>query len=119
MIPEGLKERELAYEKADELIVTPDMRTRKARMEERSDGFIALPGGFGTLEEVLEIMTLRQLGYHNKPIVFVNAQGFYSELMAFFDRIYEEYLARETEHKLYYVADTPEQALDFLSEAMG
>ena len=72
VIPESLKDKELAYEAADELIVTQDMRGRKTIMEKNADAFIALPGGFGTLEELLEIITLRQLHYHDKPVVILN-----------------------------------------------
>jgi uncharacterized protein (TIGR00730 family) len=73
VIPQGLVDRELAYDPADELLVTGTLRERKAEMDARADAFVALPGGFGTLEELLEVLTLRQLRLHDRPIV---AQGF-------------------------------------------
>src|SRR5437867_216516 len=72
VIPDFLRAQEVAYEEADELIVTRDLRERKAIMESRYDAFVALPGGFGTLEEILEILTLKQLATHAKPVVFLN-----------------------------------------------
>jgi uncharacterized protein (TIGR00730 family) len=77
VIPEALNERGIVYESCDELVVTADMRTRKAAMDARSDAFIALPGGFGTIEEIMEIITLKQLRYHAKPIVILNIGGYY------------------------------------------
>ncbi len=77
VIPSFIAGRGLAYSPADELIVTRDMRERKARMEERADVFVALPGGFGTLEEMLEIVTLKQLQQHTKAVIFLNVDGFY------------------------------------------
>ena len=72
VIPDSLNSPGIVYEECDELIATHTMRERKAIMEQRSFAFIALPGGFGTLEEILEIITLKQLGYHNKPVVLMN-----------------------------------------------
>lgn len=69
------------YDGCDELIVTSDMRERKAQMDARSDAFIALPGGLGTIEEIMEIITLRQLRYHNKPIVLLNVNGYFNSLI--------------------------------------
>ena len=84
VIPHYLRKKEVAYEDADELIVTKDLRERKAIMEERADAFVALPGGFGTLEEILEILTLKQLEAHGKPVVFLNTNGFFAPLLAMF-----------------------------------
>ena len=85
IIPRGLLEREQGLEDVSELIVTESLRERKGIMFDRSDAFVALPGGFGTLEEVVETLTLRQLRYHNKPIYFLNPDGFFDPLLAFFD----------------------------------
>ncbi|MBW4439126.1 MAG: TIGR00730 family Rossman fold protein [Pleurocapsa minor GSE-CHR-MK-17-07R] len=82
IIPKALLDRELAYHACDELVVTENMRDRKAHLDHRSDAFIALPGGIGTLEEVFEIMTQRQLGLTTKPLVMVNQNSFYSPLRA-------------------------------------
>lgn len=111
IVPEHIRARIQDCEDAEALVVTPDMRERKARMEQLSDAFVALPGGFGTLEEVMEIITLKQLGLHQKPVVFLNTQGFYQPLLAFFDSIFRERFARPEYAALYSVATTPEEAL--------
>jgi uncharacterized protein (TIGR00730 family) len=85
IIPRGLLEREQGLADVSELIVTETLRERKGIMFERSDAFVALPGGFGTLEEVVETLTLRQLRYHDRPIYFLNTAGFYDPLLAFFE----------------------------------
>ena len=94
VIPESLRAVEVADQAADELIVTPDMLTRKHQMATRADAFIALPGGFGTLEEVFEQLTARLLGLHEKPIVLVDVDGFWQPLLAVFDHLYRERFAR-------------------------
>ena len=82
VIPQGLVDRELAYDPADELLVTQTLRERKAEMDARADAFVALPGGFGTLEELLEVLTLRQLRLHDRPIVLVNVAGYWDPFLA-------------------------------------
>src|SRR3954471_17807679 len=82
VIPRALLASEVADDDADELLVTDDMRTRKAAMDERADAFIALPGGLGTLEELLEIWVARSLGMHNKPVVVLDPDGTYAGLRA-------------------------------------
>jgi uncharacterized protein (TIGR00730 family) len=81
---------EAALARLDELVVTEDMHTRKHRMFEESDAFVALPGGIGTLEEIIEIMTWAQLGRHRKPIVLANIGGFWSPLMKLLDHMKAE-----------------------------
>ena len=83
VIPQALVDKELANHGCDELHIVTTMHERKALMAERSDAFLALPGGIGTLEELFEVWTWRQLGYHNKPIGLLNAAGFYDGLWAF------------------------------------
>ena len=83
IIPQALVDREVANPLCDELHVVANMHQRKAMMAERSDAFLALPGGIGTFEELFEVWTWRQLGYHNKPIGLLNAAGFYDGLWAF------------------------------------
>jgi hypothetical protein len=82
IIPEFLRGRENALARVQEMIVTPDMHERKRLMFERSDAFVALPGGIGTLEELVEQMTWQQLGRHNKPILLANIDGFWEPLLA-------------------------------------
>ena len=87
VIPDFMKDRELAYEEADELITVGTMRDRKRVMEERASAFLALPGGIGTLEELAEIMTLRYINRTDKPVVIFNQGGYYDELLRFFERM--------------------------------
>lgn len=115
VIPEALKSREgIAYELADELVVTQTMQERKAIMFTRADAFVVLPGGFGTLEELMEVLTLKLLGYHGKAIVLVNSGGFYDPLLALFEHFYQERFASEQSRSLYFVADTPEEAMEYV-----
>ena len=101
VIPQHLVDMEVAHQGLTELIVTDTMHQRKAIIAERSDGFIAMPGGIGTLEEVIEIMTWTQLGLHQKPIAFYNVDSFYSKLFSFFDHMLEEkFLKPEPINKL-------------------
>lgn len=116
VIPEALRDREVAYLEADELIITRDLRERKAIMESRAIGFIALPGGFGTLEEILEVITLKQLRYHEKPVVFLNADGYFAPLLDFFDRIRAQGFATEESAQLYRVADDAEEAVAHIEQ---
>ena len=114
-IPEALRQIEgVAYEVADELAVTETMQERKAILFTRADAFLILPGGFGTLEEFMEVLTLRTLGYHHKPIVLVNTAGFYDPLLRLFEHFYAGGFARERVRTLYHVAEDPEAALDYL-----
>ena len=108
IIPQKIHQMGIAFDLADELLVTPDLRERKARMEEKADAFIALPGGFGTLEETLEVMTLKQLRYHSKPIIFLNTLGFYNPLLEFFEQVYQGHFAKPDYRLLYHIApDVP------------
>jgi len=115
IIPERLIGRSLASENSHEVIVTPDMQDRKSRMREISDAFIALPGGFGTLEEILEVITLRQLSYHTKPIVFINTNNFFEYLFKQFDVTYHEMFAKEIYRELYFIAKNADEAMGFIA----
>ena len=114
VIPEVLNKPGIVYSLCDELVVTETLRERKAIMDERSAGFIALPGGFGTLEELLEIITLKQLQYHNKPIVILNIQGFYDGLIEVFEKIIELKFAKNDCRQLYFVTEDVGEALDYI-----
>ncbi len=111
VIPQLLNQPGVAYPGISELHETETMHARKQKMEDLSDAFIALPGGFGTLEEVLEVITLRQLGYHDKPVVLLNAGGFFDPLLEQFERLYAEAFAHTAFRSLYAVAYTPEEAV--------
>jgi uncharacterized protein (TIGR00730 family) len=114
VIPKALNIKGVVYDYCDELIVTEGMRERKAVMDARSDAFIALPGGFGTLEEVLEIITLKQLKYHNKPVVIINTDGFYDNLLAQFREIIAQKFAKPQSKGLFYVTNDPNEALEYI-----
>ncbi len=114
VIPELLRDRSLVSDNSHEVIVTNNMHERKAIMREISDAFIALPGGFGTLEEILEVITLRQLSYHTKPIVFINTNGFFNHLFKQFDISYNELFAKEIYRKLYFIANNAQEALEYI-----
>lgn len=116
VIPHALKEIEgVAYLASDELIMTDTMRERKRIMYERSDGYVALAGGYGTLEEFLEVLTLRKLGYHDRPIVLLNTNGFYDSLLEFFDTMTDAGFSREPASKYFEVVTQPEEVLPTLA----
>lgn len=106
VIPEFMKARELAYDEADELVTVVTMRERKLMMETRADAFLALPGGFGTLEEIMEILTLRQLDLVKKPCVLFNQDGFYDDLLRLFQRMLADRFFKPSNLGLFRVATT-------------
>ena len=114
VIPRSLFEAGIGNDLVDEMIVTEDLHERKAVMAERSSGFVALPGGFGTLEELLEIITLKQLRAHRKPIVLINTGGFFDPLLEQFESMYREGFTKEAYRGLYRVAPDAAAALDYL-----
>jgi cytokinin riboside 5'-monophosphate phosphoribohydrolase len=114
VIPERFVKRSLTSNHAHEMIFTKDMQERKARMREISDAFIALPGGFGTLEEVLEVLTLRQLSYHTKPVVFINTGNFYEHLFKQFEYSFSEKFAKESYRSLYFEAGNALEAMKYI-----
>jgi uncharacterized protein (TIGR00730 family) len=109
VIPDFMVERELAYREADELVVVNSMRERRRLMEERAQAFVALPGGFGTLEELIEILVGRMLNRHVKPLVLVNQDGFYDELIGFFDKLVSERFKKSGWRDLMPVAASVEE----------
>lgn len=114
IIPERIKQKCADFEEIDELIVTEDMRQRKGLMEEKSDAFISMPGGFGTLEEISEMITGKQLLFHNKPLVFLNINDFYTPLLEFFEVFYTQKFAKPDYKALYYVTKTPQEAIEYI-----
>lgn len=116
IIPEKLRDYNLASAHAHEIIVSGDMMERKHKMRELADAFIALPGGFGTLEEILEVITLKQLSYHSKAIVFINTNGFYDDLFRQFEKSYEEKFAKDSYRKLFFIARNSEEAMNYIRE---
>jgi uncharacterized protein (TIGR00730 family) len=114
IIPKLMIGRSLASNNTHDVIITKDMMERKEKMREMSDAFIALPGGFGTLEEILEVLTLRQLSYHTKPIVFVNTNNFFEHLFKQFEASYTEQFAKELYRDLYFVARNSAEAIEYI-----
>jgi len=116
VIPGFMNRPGVTYTEADELIVTPDMRERKTRMEDMAEAFIALPGGFGTLEEITEVITLLTFRVWVKPFVLVNTSGFYDPLIELFERYYRESFAKPDFRALCPFVDTPAQAMDYIRD---
>lgn len=104
VIPEFMKVKELAFDEADELVTVITMRERKLLMETRADAFVALPGGFGTLEEIMEILTLRQLNVVKKPCVLFNQEGFYDDLLRLFEKMLAEKFFKPSNLDVFRVA---------------
>ncbi len=120
VLPKLFRERDdLVYAEADEIIETESMAERKTIMAQRGEAFIALPGGFGTMEELLEVMTLKQLGYLQSPIVIVNTAGFYEHLLAHFEHLYQQRFAKPAYRQLYHVSECPADALDYITHYAG
>ncbi|MBN8999719.1 MAG: TIGR00730 family Rossman fold protein [Rhizobiales bacterium] len=119
IIPQFLKEREVMLETAHELHVTGDMHERKRAMFERADAFVALPGGIGTLEELVEIMTWAQLGQHRKPVLIANVNGFWDPLVALLQHMADEGFIRPGFEVNYLVADRIEDVVPKLLAASG
>lgn len=114
VIPHRLATREVALPTVTELIRTDTLRERKHHMDEASDAFVILPGGIGTLEELVEILTLKQLGYHDRPIVLLDPQGYWRPLRAQLDAMVEHRLSAPSMLSLFEVATDPDDALERL-----
>ena len=115
VIPHALALKEIAQEDCTELVVVDTMHERKALMADRSDAFVALPGGFGTCDELFEILTWAQLGIHNRPVAVLNVNGFFTPLLAWLDHIVTEGLLRPKHRGLLLVADAVPDLLDALA----
>ncbi|MEC7262263.1 MAG: TIGR00730 family Rossman fold protein [Bacteroidota bacterium] len=112
VIPDFLKSKEIFHERITELIVVDNMHERKMKMHELSDGIIALPGGFGTLEELFEVVTWSQLGLHQQPMGILNVNGFFDELLAFLDTMVSKGLLRLENRNMLLVDDSCTGLLD-------
>ena len=99
------------------MIVTQDMRERKAKMDERSDAFIVLPGGIGTLEEAIEILSMRLLKLTDKPLVFINTVGFFDKLNETISSMIEQNFAKENIRDLFALTLDPQAALEYILNA--
>ncbi|WP_289021812.1 TIGR00730 family Rossman fold protein [uncultured Salegentibacter sp.] len=112
VIPDFLKTKELVHTGLSRLITTRDMHERKLKIHELSDGFIALPGGFGTFEELFEIVTWAQLGLHQNPIGLLNIDGFYDDLIAMLKTMVRKGLLKKENFDLLIIAENTEELLE-------
>lgn len=112
VIPKDLVEKEVAHGNLSDLRIVGSMHERKSLMAELSDGFIALPGGFGTIEEIFEVITWAQLSFHNKPCGFLNINGYYDHLIKFLDHSLEKNFIVPEHRAMIIIDDDPESLLD-------
>lgn len=115
VIPTPLKKEEVVHTGLTELHETQDMHTRKALMEARSDAFIVLPGGFGTLDEFFEILTWRQLGFHNDPIYLLNIDGYFDGLTHFFERALKTDFIQQSSLELVQITNSVTDTMEMLT----
>ena len=115
VIPDFMVEKELAHPDASQMIITHSMHERKATMVKLSDAFIAMPGGIGTLEELIEIYTWLQLRIINKPIALLNVNGYYNDLIAMLDKMVETQFLKGVHRQRLVVDDNPMRLLDKIS----
>ena len=115
VIPKDLVDKEVAHSNLSELCVVGSMHERKSLMAELSDGFIALPGGFGTLEEIFEVITWAQLSFHDKPCGLLNINGYYDDLIKFLDHSVKENFIVPEHREMIIIDDDPDLLLDRFS----
>lgn len=116
VIPQSLKDAEVGHSGLTRLEVVDGMHARKARMAELSDAFIALPGGLGTLEELFEVWTWGQLGYHDKPLGLLDVNGFYSKLSHFLDHLVEEGFVRSAHREMLQRSESALELMQLLNQ---
>lgn len=114
IMPEKLQQMGVFTNGCDEFYVTEGMRERKAKLDSVSDAVIALAGGFGTLEELSEMIVQKQLGYNKKPVILLNTNGFYDKLNEFFEVIIEQRFANKNMRSIYHIVNTPQQAIEYI-----
>lgn len=116
VIPSFMKDEGWDHTQVDEMIVTSDMGERKKTMFSMAEGIVALPGGVGTLEELTEAITLKQLGLFKGPIVILNTIGFYKSLIEFLDHMISGHFLRFQHKGMWEIADTPEEVMEYLTK---
>ena len=112
VIPQALAEKEVAHSGLSDLRIVASMHERKALMADLSDGFMALPGGWGTLEEFFEVLTWAQLGFHQKPCGLLNVRGYFDSLLSFIDQSIDQGFVRKDNRSIVLVASTSDDLLD-------
>lgn len=115
VIPRFMVDNGWQYDRLSEIVVTPDMHTRKQTMAARVDAAVAMPGGCGTLEELLEIITWKQLGLFHKPILIFNVGGFFDPLLEMFERCVAECFMKPSHRRLWHVAQSAGEVMEILS----
>ncbi len=118
VLPEVLVEREIAHDGLTQFELVPTMHERKARMAELADAFLVLPGGYGTLEELLEAVTWAQLGLHAKPVILINTAGYWDGLLGFLDSAVEAGFIKQRNRELLHVAATAKEAVRIVTAAL-
>ena len=116
VIPSFMKAEGWGHSHVNEMIITPDMGERKKQMFAMADAIIALPGGVGTLEELTEAITLKQLGLFRGPVIILNTRNFYKSLIDFFDHMVSEYFLRNEHKGIWDVANTPQEVMTLLDK---
>ena len=117
IIPDHIQAKEVEHRGLNELIVVDSMHTRKRAMFDRSDAFVVLPGGLGTLDELVEIVTWRQLGLHDKPLVLVDIDGFWQPLLTLIDHMVDQRFVRPEDRRIWRVVPTVDDVLPALARA--
>ena len=119
IIPKHLQDREERHDELNELHIVDSMHIRKQMMVERSDAFLILPGGYGTLDEAFEILTWKQLGLHKKPIIFLNIYNFWSPLKELKQHLFDESFIKAEDLKLFSIIDNVDQIMPTLSRELA
>ena len=114
VIPEKLNKKGIVFDESDEIIETESMSERKFIMDKISSAFISLAGGFGTIEELMEVITLKQLGYNNKPIIIFNTNDFYKHLILQLEELYKQNFTKRVFENTYFVTSDPDEAVSYL-----
>jgi len=114
VIPQSIVDLEIAHDKLTELFIVDSMSERKIKMTELSDAFVALPGGFGTLDELAEVLTYNQLRIIDKPVGLLNVNGYFDHLIQFFDQTVKERFVREEHRNNIFISDSPDKLLEML-----
>ena len=116
VIPISLMRKEVGHNGIQQLHVTEDMHSRKALMEKLSDAFVVLPGGFGTLDEMFEIITWRQLGFHKKPVFILNSEGYFDALLGFIQKATDEGFIHSDGDEIIRVANSVEEIIQLIDQ---
>ncbi|MBO7571256.1 MAG: TIGR00730 family Rossman fold protein [Bacteroidales bacterium] len=114
VVPEKLHREGIVSDEMQKLVITDDMKERKSYLREHADSFAIMPGAFGTMDEMFEILTLKQLKYHNKAIVILNFNHFFDDMLRQMDKFFDEGFTISNYRTTYYVCETPEEAVEYL-----